>query len=163
MLSSWGANTCTCNAFAPVPSFVWSRGRARRILDCTVVEHLLPSMSPLPTGIWNGRGCEHAPTAHSKLIQYGKTPFFARAALAGPLGRRPNDPLEIWDYGSGELQETIPWNRSSAQVCTVSLLHAMQAFCVPHSLDSGKLDSSFMRCRLHVRVLRFLWALRPNA
>lgn len=30
--------------------------------------------------------------------------------------RRPNNPLEIWDYGTAELKETIPWNRSSAQV-----------------------------------------------
>ncbi|CAM9250842.1 unnamed protein product [Pylaiella littoralis] len=28
---------------------------------------------------------------------------------------RPNSPLEVWDYGTAELKETIPWNRSSSQ------------------------------------------------
>ncbi|CAM9158576.1 unnamed protein product, partial [Discosporangium mesarthrocarpum] len=28
---------------------------------------------------------------------------------------RPKDPLEIWDYGTGQLVETVPWNRSGSQ------------------------------------------------
>lgn len=32
--------------------------------------------------------------------------------------RRPKNPLEVWDYGTGELKETIAWNRSTAQAST---------------------------------------------
>lgn len=46
-----------------------------------------------------------------------------RDTLAGvcfrhALARRPKNPLEVWDYGTGELKETIAWNRSTAQAST---------------------------------------------
>lgn len=39
---------------------------------------------------------------------------------------RPNNPLEIWDYGTGELKETIAWNRSTAQRTQPTFLYAAQ-------------------------------------
>lgn len=55
-------------------------------------------------------------------MQMRKIVFFASPVRPlRSLYRRPNNPLEIWDYGTAELQETIPWNRSSAQVKQVCI------------------------------------------
>ncbi|CAM9191239.1 unnamed protein product [Ectocarpus sp. 6 AP-2014] len=48
---------------------------------------------------------------------------------------RPNDPLEIWDYGTAELKETIPWNRSSAQGVQPTLLYTAQ---FSNTADGGR-------------------------
>ncbi|CAM9233946.1 unnamed protein product, partial [Sphacelaria rigidula] len=46
--------------------------------------------------------------------------------LTGSWRVRPNTPLEIWDYGTGELKDTIAWNRSSIQGTQPTFIYTAQ-------------------------------------
>lgn len=39
---------------------------------------------------------------------------------------RPDNPLELWDYGSGKLIEAIPWTRGGGTSARPTLLYSAQ-------------------------------------
>lgn len=66
--------------------------------------------------------------------------------------RRPNNPLEVWDFGTGKLKDSIAWNRSTAQVTrTEEHLHLLVWADRLHLMRARHSSFDKLRCSQSVR------------
>lgn len=77
---------------------------------------------------------------YSCVVASTRSIFTGIFPLLQRVNRRPNSPLEIWDYGTGELKESILWNRSTGQVSTPSCQFTCLTFKIRSYLVSPSLD-----------------------